>query len=106
MFPKLLFAILAAIVVGAALLGLRHQRLQAMHEMAALHAEMDRSRREIWDLQVRIAEHLEPTRLRGALLRADGGFVPAAEPNVMEPDTTRSPQVAAGPETERPHRHE
>lgn len=69
MYAKLFIAVLAITVLGAALLGLRQQRLQTMHEMAELHADMDRARRDTWNLQVEIGEKIEPDRLREAIER-------------------------------------
>jgi cell division protein FtsL len=71
MFAKLLVAVVILTGIGGMLLGLRQQRLQMMHEMALLHAQLDRSRLHTWDLQVRISQHLEPQRLREAIQRAD-----------------------------------
>ena len=87
MYAKLFIAVLATVVLGAALLGLRQQRLQTMHEMAELHADMDKARRDTWDLQVRIGEQIEPERLREAIERNQ---------LVMEP-STRATEAAPPP---------
>lgn len=70
MFPKLLIAVALCVAVAAALLSLRQQRLQTMHEIARLHEQMDAARQRTWDLQVRIAQQLEPGALQAALKRA------------------------------------
>lgn len=85
MYAKLFIAVLATVVLGAALLGLRQQRLQTMHEMAELHADMDRARRATWDLQVRIGEKIEPDRLREAIERNQLVMEPSTRANEPAP---------------------
>lgn len=80
MFPKLAIALIAATAFGATLLGLRQQRVQTVGQMAALHAQMNRTRQEMWDTQVRIAEHASPTRLKEALQRAGLDVEPWTRP--------------------------
>ena len=70
MFTKLLAVIVFVTAVGAALLALRQQRLESMHDMATLHGQMDQDRQATWDCQVRLAEAVEPARLREAIERA------------------------------------
>jgi cell division protein FtsL len=70
MFWKLLALIVLATATGSTLLGLRHQQLQIAHETVRLHLQIDRSRKRMWDLQIRIAEHLEPVRLRASIAEA------------------------------------
>ncbi len=78
MFPKVLFAIAAAALIGAGLLSLRQQRLTMMHEMAQLHQHMDQTRRETWDLQARIASESSPEALRQAIERTGMQLEPVA----------------------------
>ncbi len=92
MFPKVLFAILAAGAIGAGLLALRHQRLTMKNEMALLHREMDQTRRETWDLQIRIAERSSPVALRDAILRTGIELEPLAPTDVT---TTLDPAHVA-----------
>ncbi|MFA9478355.1 hypothetical protein ACERK3_08605 [Phycisphaerales bacterium AB-hyl4] len=83
MFPKLFVAIVFAAAIGAVLLGLRQHRLEMMHDMVRVHREMDAVRQQTWDLQVRIAERLEPEALRDAVERADLSLEPAVPPALL-----------------------
>lgn len=76
MFLKLLTTLAFATLVAVALLGLRQQRLEAMHDMAQLQAEMDQARQHTWDLQVRIAGRMEPGTLLEAMDRAELALEP------------------------------
>jgi len=78
MFWKLLTLIVLATATGSTLLGLRHQQLQIAHETVRLHLQIDRSRKRMWDLQTRIAEHLEPGRLRASIAVAPLDLEPIA----------------------------
>lgn len=68
MFARLLFVIVALTALAAALLVLRQQRFEAMHEMAVLHRQVDGHRVALWRQQSRIAADLEPARLRSAIV--------------------------------------
>ncbi|MEX0655683.1 MAG: hypothetical protein WD534_16420 [Phycisphaeraceae bacterium] len=95
MYPKLFVAIVFAVVIGAVLLGMRQQRLEAMHEMVRMHREMDAIRQQTWDLQVRIAGELEPELLREAVERANLTLEPATPPALAVPGPAqRHPRVA------------
>jgi hypothetical protein len=80
MFPKLAVSLIVAAAIGAALLGLRQQRVQTVSHMAALHAKMNGTRQSMWDTQVRIAQHANPQRLREALQRAGVEVEPIVVP--------------------------
>ena len=71
MMLRLVMVVVAAAAIGAVVLGLRQQRLQLMHEITKMHGQMNRQRHDIWDLQIRIADRLEPERLRHAVAGAD-----------------------------------
>lgn len=95
MFPKLFVAIVFAAAVGAALLGLRQHRLELMHDMVRVHREMDAVRQQTWDVQVRIAEQLEPEALRQAIEQADLSLEPAAPPALLpQGPVSAHPRVA------------
>lgn len=101
MFAKLAMVLIAATALGAALLGLRQQRVQTVGAMAALHARMNATRQMLWDTQVRIAEASSPPRLREALQRAGLATEPINAPPVeastqAAPDRGRVPLIAAG----------
>ncbi|MFW6059337.1 MAG: hypothetical protein ACODAQ_04100 [Phycisphaeraceae bacterium] len=92
MFWKLLVAMGVLAVIGAALLGLRAQRQQLRHQITELHTEIDASRRQTWDLQVRIAEHTEPADLRSAVERAGLELEPVTPP--LRPGVSRRGRMA------------
>ncbi|MEM6553496.1 MAG: hypothetical protein AAF750_15375 [Planctomycetota bacterium] len=95
MLGRLLFAIVCCVLVLALLLGLRQQHFTEMHRMADLHTNMDRDRKALWDLQVRIAEAGRPQALEAALERRGIELVPITYPQqtptltpTLAPDTT------------------
>ena len=69
MFFKLFAILVSAALAGMLLLAVRQRHLETMHGMARLHATMDETRRQTWDLQVRISEQIEPETLGAALER-------------------------------------
>jgi hypothetical protein len=83
MFSRALAILVFATVIGIALLALRQQRLTMMHEMALTHAQMNQSRQKMWDLQVRIANKVEPPKLAKAIQRAKLRLEPAT-PGAVE----------------------
>lgn len=95
MLTKLLAVVVCATMVMAVLLGLRQERLRMMHEMARLHSKINASRQEVWDLQVKIAERMEPEFLRAAIARADLQLEP------ITPDALPTAAPAAGARRER-----
>lgn len=76
MFAKLLVILIVAIAIGGVVLSQRNRRLATMHEMARLHVEIDRTRRETWDLQVRIAQETDSDTLRSAIERTGVAIEP------------------------------
>ena len=78
MFSRALAILVFATAIGIGLLALRQQRLTMMHEMALTHAQMNQSRQKMWDLQVRIADKVEPPKLAKAIQRAKLQLEPAA----------------------------
>ena len=89
MYLKVIAAIVSATLLGAILLSLRQHRLEAMHEITALHSRVSQIRQSTWDRQVHIAHRLEPSRLRDAIARAELD---------LEPITPLSPETTAGRE--------
>lgn len=69
MLVRLLTTIVLLAVLGAVLLALRQHPLQMMHAMADLHVQMDTDRKDTWDAQAHIAEHIHPVALREAVER-------------------------------------
>ena len=85
MFPKLTLVIVLTAGIGAALLGLRQQRLALMHEMAKLHQQMLQDRQATWDLQVRNNTELAPRQLKMAIEQAGLDLVPITPVQVEPP---------------------
>ena len=96
MFPKLLAVLVGTVVIAAALLAVRQQRLATMHEMAVLHRQVQQQRQALWASQVKIAQRSRPDELRAALARAGVTVEPLATP------TPQLPAVASGPDTPGP----
>lgn len=92
-FAKLLVVIVGAAAIGAALLGMRQQRLQIMHQMAQLYRQMDQSRQETWDLQVEIAQRIRPEALRAAAERASLVLEPVMPADPSPPSVAAMPLV-------------
>jgi cell division protein FtsL len=85
MLTKLIAVVVIVTVLAAVLLGLRQQRLQMMHEMARTHSQINTARQDVWDLQVRIAERMEPEFLRAAIQRAGLELEPITPSDVPRP---------------------
>lgn len=92
MFWKTLALVIAATAIGAAMLGLRQQRLATMHQMVELHRQMEHTRRSMWDTQTQIARQTRPAELRERIERAN---------LKLEPLMPREPSLAASPEQSR-----
>lgn len=112
MFLKSLTAIVFFAAVAVLVLSYRQQRLEMTNEMARLHHQMDKSRQQMWDLQVKIADHIEPPALAKAIERAHLKL-DSATPNAGAPAEPASPprpgaKAQAGKHppslTARPHR--
>ena len=88
MLARLLTSIAAVALIGAALLGLRQQRMERLHAMAQLHVQMDRDRKATWDAQAIIAEGIHPPALHAAVDRAGLTLEPL-------PTTTPPTEIAA-----------
>ncbi len=86
MFLKMIAVIVFALLLGAVLLGLRQHRLDTMHAMTAMHSRINQLRESMWTTQSRIARHLEPSELRGAIERAQLDLEPITETNVSDDD--------------------
>ena len=71
MYAKMLLLIACATVFAVALLHMRQERLDAMHDMATLHGQMNDNRQAMWRWQSRIAEASDPPALLQAIVRAE-----------------------------------
>jgi len=76
-FPVMIALVLFAILLGMSLFVLRQQRLHLMNQVAVVYGQIQRSRQELWDLQVRIAEQAQPQKLREAIWRTRLDLEPA-----------------------------
>jgi len=77
---RLSVLIAGAFVLGTVMLGLRQQRVGLAHEMAVLHQQINQTRQNLWGLQTRIAQKVEPV----ALYRAMGSANLVMEPVTSE----------------------
>ncbi|MCC7193547.1 MAG: hypothetical protein IT444_12275 [Phycisphaeraceae bacterium] len=96
MFLKGLAIIVFIVGIAVVLLGMRQERLTSMHEMAQLHAKMNRSRQAMWDMQVRVAGKTSPEALAEAVQRAKLQLEPAtpgAAAALARPANVRHVQV-------------
>lgn len=106
---KLVVTMAAAVVIGAGLLTMRQHRINLRTDMTRLHDQIDQSRKQVWDFQVRIARRTRPAKLREAIGRAGLNLQPvtpagdddeqpdqsAAESE--EPSSAASGESSAGP---------
>lgn len=71
MFAKLLVIILAAGAIASALLVLRQQKVETIHEISRAYHRQREAERTLWTLQAEIARRTRPESLR-ELLRSQG----------------------------------
>ena len=67
MWWMLLALVMAVVVLGTVLFGMRQRRLDLAYNIAKLHSEIGDYRVDLWDLQVRIIELSRPTMLKQAI---------------------------------------
>ena len=80
MFARILVTIVLGVGIAVGLLTLRQQELEIMHDMTKMHKKIDETRREIWDLKVKIAQESTPSELKAVLQKADMKMKPIVEP--------------------------
>jgi len=81
-----------ATLVGTMLYAMRQQRLQYMHQITALHSQVNQHRQDLWDLQTKIAKSVGPMKLHESIeqaqlelepviaaMEADGSLLTAVE---------------------------
>jgi hypothetical protein len=100
MFLKCTIVIICLTLLSAALLELRHRRLELVYQMTTLHGEMDQARKSMWDTQTRIARLLQPGNLEEAIKQADLKLEPVEispdqTPNTQDPSSANSSGQAA-----------
>ncbi|HJO16354.1 MAG TPA: hypothetical protein QF800_05640 [Phycisphaerales bacterium] len=81
MKSRLLVTILAAMLIGLALLSLRQQRIETVHKMTDLHRSIDHHRSTLWSLRATIATQTRPAAIRTTDLI---GWKPAVMNAVLE----------------------
>ena len=64
---KLLLIVVACGLTAAALLVLRHRRIEIAHEMSTVHGRILTAERSLWELRSRIAERSRPEEIRGMM---------------------------------------
>ena len=84
MFARVLVTIVLGVGIAVGLLALRQEELELMHEMTKMHKQIDETRREIWDIQVKIAEESTPRELQDAMREANMELRPIVEPEGKE----------------------
>ena len=84
MFLKLVLTIVWCLAVGAAMLSMRHARLEAVHDLANTQRRVLQADRELWRLRAGVAELAEPGRVR-RLAEGLGPLVHVIESPVVVP---------------------
>jgi len=67
MAAKIAFLILAVALTGAALLSVRQQRLQVVHEMTRHLERAERTQRAVWRVRADLASRTTPSAIRAAI---------------------------------------
>jgi len=80
MFPKLLLIILTAGAIAAGLLVNRQHRIDAAHEITALHQRLTAQEQTLWELEAEIARRLRPEEVRRHLAELGGEWIALPEP--------------------------
>lgn len=66
---RVMLLVASAGVIGLALLSLRQQRLQAMHELSACRLRQEGHDKRLWSVRAALAEQVSPERV--ALMRVE-----------------------------------
>ena len=89
MVRKLSVIILAAALVAASLLVVRHRRIETAHTMSVIHRRIVAGERALWELRREIAERCRPDEVRRMMGGLGGTWqtIPAPPPPAaIEPD--------------------
>ncbi len=100
MLRKLAVIILAAALVAASLLVVRHRRIETAHRMSVIHGRIVSGERALWELRRAIAERCRPDEVRRMMEGLAGTWktVPAPPPPaVAEPASDGSSVFLAPP---------
>lgn len=96
MFLKLVLTIVWCLAVGAAMLSMRHARLEAVHDLANTQRRVLQADRELWRLRAGVAELAEPGRVR-RLAEGLGPLVHVIESPVVVPRRVEDGFAGVGP---------
>ena len=82
MLRKLCLIILAAALVAASLLVVRHRRIETAHRMSVIHGRIVAGERALWELRRAIAERSRPDEVRRMMEGLAGSWntIPAPPP--------------------------
>ena len=88
MFAKLLAILLTVGCTAAALLVLRHQRLECAHERIQIYRDMVRHEQTLWELRADLARRTTPDAVRELIetMPIEWKAIPAAPPHAT-PDS-------------------
>jgi hypothetical protein len=95
MFAKFTVIILTAVLAAAALLALRQRRFEVGHQMVETTRKIDQARREIWDVQTRLAARVDPRALQQAIAQAQVKLEPLVPLDTVKPAATAPIVVAS-----------
>ena len=89
MFAKLLVIVVAVGWTAAALLVIRHQRLECAHERIQVYRDMVRHEQALWELRAELARRTTPDAVRALIktLPIEWQAIPAAAPRDGAPAT-------------------
>lgn len=76
MFAKALVIILTLGATGCALLVIRQQRIDTVHEMSVIHQRLLGHERTLWELRSEIAKRCRPSQVRLSMNQMGGTWVP------------------------------
>lgn len=83
MFPKLVTLTVVLMCLMATLLVLRQQRIELANQTARLHAQILKTRHELWDDQSRAAVALAPHNLQRRIDDTQLALSPAIQPGAQ-----------------------
>ncbi len=98
MFLKLLTIIVTIVLTACALLIMRQQRLETVHEMQMMHRQLLEQETTLWLLRSRISDHCQPQRVQEMLDRINEAW----EPIPSSPDGNSVAQHDGEKEIEQP----
>lgn len=74
---KLLLCILCGTAMAIAVLQLRQQRMELLHQCSALHNEMEEMQLKLWNQQLQIASSTAPMAIRQTVQNYELTLVPS-----------------------------